>query len=212
MGKWPTSPGGPVTTDHNAAHYLGAAVGSNNTGELTAWMEAALFELGQEELPEQITFCYDSQWAAHMVTGKFRAKRNRALVSQAKKVYSCLQRRTKITWKWVKGHSGEEYNDQADELAEAGKKDGQYVGGRQDAAHFYTPATLPEETTPPIIEGDTLTEQADKFTRALGIAEKSTFRRLRVPPRSPWITPQIAEDLEKIKQRRKNWDPEAELE
>ena len=54
------------------------------------------------------------------------------------------------------------------------------MGGRQDAAHFYTPATLPEETTPPIIEGDTLTEQADKFTRALGIAEKSTFRRLRV--------------------------------
>ena len=39
---------GPVSTDHTAAHYLGATVGSNNTGELTAWMEAALYELGRE--------------------------------------------------------------------------------------------------------------------------------------------------------------------
>ena len=72
---------GPVTTDHTAAHYLGATVGSNNTGELTAWMEAALYEIGRGNLPRELVFCYDSQWATNMVTGKFKAKRNKALVN-----------------------------------------------------------------------------------------------------------------------------------
>ena len=36
---------GPVTTDPRCLYYLGATVGSNNTGELTAWLESALFLL-----------------------------------------------------------------------------------------------------------------------------------------------------------------------
>ena len=203
---------GPVTTDHTAAHYLGATVGSNNTGELTAWMEAALYEIGRGNLPRELVFCYDSQWAANMVTGKFKAKRNKALVSQAKSIYKYLQPRTKITWRWIKGHSGEEYNEEADALAEAGKRDGRYVGGRQTIDHFYTPATLPQESTPPTFRTDTLEEHAQQFTDVLTQAEKTTFKRMSVVPRMPWITPQLAEEIEQIKQRRRNWDPDAEKE
>ena len=38
---------GPVQTDTRSAYYLGAQVGSNNTGELSALMEAMLYCLGR---------------------------------------------------------------------------------------------------------------------------------------------------------------------
>ena len=44
---------GPVCTDPHAAVHLGAAVGSNNTGELCAWMEAALYILAGTTPPKQ---------------------------------------------------------------------------------------------------------------------------------------------------------------
>ena len=91
--------------DHAAAHYLGATVGSSNTAELTAWMEAALYELGRGSLPAENVFCYASPWAANMVTGKFKAKRNKTLVAQAKRIYKYFQVRTKVSWQWIKGHS-----------------------------------------------------------------------------------------------------------
>ena len=201
---------GPVVTDSTSSYFLGATVGSNNTGELTAWMEAALHALGQGQAPDSVTFCYDSQWAASMVTGKFKAKRNKALVSQAKKIYEHLKSKTLVQWRWVKGHSGEEYNDMADELAEAGKLDGEIVGGRSTAPCFLTPATLPTQSTPPVTTRETLDEHSTSFAKALMEAEKLTFKRMTVVPRSPWITPQLAEELRIVKQKRQAHDPEAE--
>ena len=59
---------GPVTTSTSSQFYLGATVGSNNTGELTAWMEAALYLLSLDQPPHRVCFHYDSKWAANMVT------------------------------------------------------------------------------------------------------------------------------------------------
>ena len=174
-------------------------------------MEAALHALGQNHIPGSITFCYDSQWAANIVTGKLKAKRNKALVSQAKKIYEHLKSKTSVHWRWVKGHSGEEYNDMADALAEAGKADGDVVGGRRTAPCFYTPATLPTQSTPPISTHDTLDEHSASFSKALTEAEKLTFKRMTVVPRSLWFTPQLAEELAKVKQKKQAHDPEAEV-
>ena len=133
---------GPVVTDPRCLYYLGATVGSNNTGELTAWLESALFLL-QATPHKSITFVYDSQWVQGMVTGKYRPKRHKSLVYLAKKVYQHLQARSAIHWQWVKGHTGEEYNELADVLAGKGKSDGQWVGGRSSQQAPFTPTTLP---------------------------------------------------------------------
>ena len=55
---WTAEACGPVETDEYSAFYLGATVGSNNTGELTAWMEAALYVLALSTPPSLITFHY----------------------------------------------------------------------------------------------------------------------------------------------------------
>ena len=170
--------GRPVTTQPSTARFLGATVRSNNTGELTAWMEAALHLLGNlDSLPSSVTFLYGNKWAANMVTGKFRAKRNRSLVANAKRIYALLQSKTQVHWQWVKGHSGAKHNEHADALAEKGKQTQDYMGGREEAEFFYTPATLPSESTPPVeAQGATSDTTSSTFRQAPLSAEEVTFK------------------------------------
>ena len=180
----------PVTTQPFTAHFMGATVGSNNTGELTAWMESALYLLGNPDLIQSsITFLYDSKWAANMVTGKFRAKRNRSLVANAKRKDLCtgtVQNPSAL----AVGQRAQrrKHNEHADELAEKGKQTQDYLGGRKEA-EFYTPATLPSEITPPVeVQGATIDATSSTFTQALVSAEEVTFKTQRNAPRTPWIT------------------------
>ena len=93
---------GPVQTDPRSVYYLGARVGSNNTGELSAWLEAALYLLTLQTLPSSVTFYYDSKWTAGMVRGEHRPKRHKQLVYYAKEAFQILQTRTTVQWCWVK--------------------------------------------------------------------------------------------------------------
>ena len=57
-----TDSAGPVITDAANPGYLGAQVGSNNTGEFSAWIESAISLLSSEaHLPSSITFVYTSK-------------------------------------------------------------------------------------------------------------------------------------------------------
>ena len=58
------SASGPVQTNSSSPLSLGATVGSNNTGELTAWLEAALCLITLEQPPATVVFRFDSKWAA----------------------------------------------------------------------------------------------------------------------------------------------------
>ena len=70
---------GPVITcsDHNA--YRGAAVGSNNTGEISAIIEALLH--AHQRASKQVVIHSDSLWAINTITARWRAKSHKAMVN-----------------------------------------------------------------------------------------------------------------------------------
>ena len=198
---------GPVDTDPSSAYHYGAMVGSNNTAEISALIEAALYLLGLSQLPAKVEFCYDNKWAADMTRGRFKPKRHKALVYTAKQVFNALTQRTTVQWRWVKGHTGEEYNEMADELAGAARKDANAVGGRRTQPAFITPTTLPIRNTPQTAYPQTLEQHNQAMTEALRKAEQTHLQRLPRQLRSPWITPQLAEEMHRAKRLRQTHDP-----
>ena len=116
---------GPVVTDYKSPVYLGARKHSNNTGELTALMEAMLWALEKDTQPHTpIIIRPDSELAMGWVIGDIIAHTNKDLVKKARQIYEKLltQRNGKIWWKHVKGHSDHKRNDGADRLADEGAK------------------------------------------------------------------------------------------
>ena len=95
---------GRVNTDYSSPYFLDARVGSNNTGELTALIEAMLYLLHDTVKSSIITIYYDSKWAAQMVRGQARPKRHATMVDHARRIYARLQEKSEVRWEWVKGH------------------------------------------------------------------------------------------------------------
>ena len=164
---------GPVITarDHNA--YIGASVGSNNTGELSAIVEALLFASEHEYTHVQIYT--DSQWAINVITGRWRARTNKILVGSAQRLFR--KSGMIIRFHWVRGHQGNEGNERADRLAEEGKLSVAPKGGRT------LPYSILTEGTSRAID-----HTADSFVSAIKEAAKTSLPFRRHVPRTPWIT------------------------
>jgi len=122
---------GPVPLTTDSKFYLGAAVGSNNTAELTAIGEALrwLRDFGTvDKFPGKVCIRYDSEYAAKSIQGIFNGKKNLLLIQQIRKLYADVtHQRTKLgenslMWEHVKGHSNERFNDRADRLATQGSR------------------------------------------------------------------------------------------
>ena len=148
-------------------------MGSNNTGEITAIIEALLY--ASEHEYTHVHIHSDSQWAIKVITGKWRAKANKALVQAAQKLY-CKSGMV-INFTWVKGHQGNEGNERADRLAETGKNSHEVQGGR----------TLPYVTISDPRPSRT-DHTADTFVTAMREAAKDTISYRQFVPRTPWIT------------------------
>lgn len=82
---------------------------TNNAMELTSVIEALIH---CEDL-QSFTIYSDSQYVINCATGKWQRKKNVELWEK----YSKVSKGKNITWKWVKGHSNDYYNDLVDELA-----------------------------------------------------------------------------------------------
>ena len=129
---------GPVNLDASSPSFLGATVGSNNTGELSGVCKALGWLISQAvgkppPLPPAV-ICYDSEYAAMQTQGLWRAKKNKALVQRAQAALAEARRSREVRFLHIKGHSGHVWNDKADELANRGAA-GQSSGGGQSSSN-----------------------------------------------------------------------------
>jgi ribonuclease HI len=97
---------------------------TNNRMELTAACEA----LEALKQPCEVTFYTDSEyvqkgiseWLPNWVKKNWRTSTGKPVKNQDlwERLYAATQRH-KITWKWVRGHAGNHYNERVDQLATA---------------------------------------------------------------------------------------------
>jgi ribonuclease HI len=141
---------GPVVTDKYHHLYEGADRGTNNTGELCAIIEAGFWlwhECPRKPLPN-VSFYYDSKWAASMAQGSTNPSAHQQLCDKAKSLINLLKTTTSVGWKWVKGHSGEAGNEKADKLANRGRKGEVSVQSKRHSEpmpSFYRDQPVPQE-------------------------------------------------------------------
>eukprot|EP00597_Dinobryon_sp_UTEXLB2267_P017622 CAMPEP_0201113684 /NCGR_PEP_ID=MMETSP0812-20130820/77978_1 /ASSEMBLY_ACC=CAM_ASM_000668 /TAXON_ID=98059 /ORGANISM="Dinobryon sp., Strain UTEXLB2267" /LENGTH=225 /DNA_ID=CAMNT_0047377237 /DNA_START=478 /DNA_END=1155 /DNA_ORIENTATION=+ len=127
-GKWVIQQQlfGPVVLDEWSPFSLGATVGSNNTGELSAIGETLIWIRDNHEATKQYTdvvIHYDSFYAAKSITGEFNGNKNKELYLNIRKIFQQLKverSNLNISFEHVKGHSNNKWNDLADKLANRG--------------------------------------------------------------------------------------------
>jgi ribonuclease HI len=113
---------GPVVIDGSSPLSLGAEVGSNNTGELSAIGEALLWLRDEAPLPwsAPAVIHYDSEYAANIATRRNTAHKNQALAATVQALLDEVRAQRSLELSHVKGHSGVLGNELADRLASKG--------------------------------------------------------------------------------------------
>lgn len=84
---------------------------TNNIMELTSVIEA----LRMYKHIDKFHFYSDSQYVINCANGKWKKTKNTELWKRFEK----LAKNKKIKWTWVKGHSGDKYNEIVDSLAKS---------------------------------------------------------------------------------------------
>jgi ribonuclease HI len=107
---------GRVITDMRHPLFAGAEVGSNNTGELSAILNA--LEWCIDQVPGEVTILSDSQYALNTVFGPWVASKNKKLVLSCKVAAAAATLKgNTLEWEHIKAHSGFKWNEYADKLA-----------------------------------------------------------------------------------------------
>jgi len=112
---------GAVLTNPNDIRWLGAYVGSNNTGELTAILEGAVWAYHTPNITA-VDFRYDSKYAANLADENWQPQSNFLLVAAVRAALRQLKTRVPVTFTHVKAHSGDLWNERVDALAKYGSR------------------------------------------------------------------------------------------
>ena len=97
-------------------HISGGEINTtNNRMELSAVIEALLFS---RKYKEYIIYS-DSMYVINCANGKWKRSKNIDLWNK----YNKISKNKKITYIWVKGHSGNKYNEIVDKLARKESED-----------------------------------------------------------------------------------------
>lgn len=125
--------------------YLGDEV-TNNAAEISAAM------IGLQELTErsQVALYSDSQYVINTMTKGWKKNANKELWAQLE----IAANKHEVTWNWVRGHSGDEFNELAHILADQAAEEQRDV----------TEDEIPEQLQP---DGETLTTLEDLLAAAL---------------------------------------------
>ena len=112
---------GPVTLNKNSTSFVGAVRSTNNTAEVSAII-FALRHARTLRGCQAVRICFDSLYAANMTKGTWKPKKglNERLIQMAKEELRKTKDMMQVSWRHVKGHSGNKWNDRADELADLG--------------------------------------------------------------------------------------------
>ena len=113
---------GHVVTDAQQPGYIGAERPTNNTGELTAIAQALEYILADRS-GRPVLVRYDSLYAGNMAAGRWRPRKNKALVSHVRRLWTRAHTHLhgRLWTSHVYGHSNHQWNDRADALASQGR-------------------------------------------------------------------------------------------
>jgi len=95
--------------------------GSNNVAELTA-IKIGLQNLKKTTVP--VIVYSDSMYAVKILTGEWKPKENIVLISDIKNFLSGFD---DVKIKWIRGHTGNKYNERADFLANNAAMGGEII-------------------------------------------------------------------------------------
>ena len=122
FGLW-----GPVPLEQWDARWMGARVATNNTGELTAIIEALIWLRDEAPGPSHLpaTIWFDSTYAHHAITGSHQPDANQELIDKARSLFHQVLTQRPLEWRKVKAHAGNNGNEHAEHLAKKGSKGSQ---------------------------------------------------------------------------------------
>ena len=103
---------------------------TNNVAEIVAFIAALRWARSPAAMAHPIVMRYDSKYAALITTGVYKAKKNKKLVATAQAEWKLTHaaKHGRLWMRHVKGHSGNEHNDEADRLANLGCGGDRYYG------------------------------------------------------------------------------------
>jgi len=119
VGEWHTYHGVTIIDSHHV-DWQGARIHSNNTAELSGIYHALQYVLDCVPRGSKVQLVFDSRYAAYTTLQLWAAKSNTMLVKRCIRLAEAVGRQYNVSWRWVRGHSQNTWNERADEAAKRG--------------------------------------------------------------------------------------------